>query len=338
MNHKDKTKLAPLNPKVRHADSLGQVVRLIKIHKTFLITTHLNPDGDGLGSESALFQALKKMRKKVMVVNHDPLPGRFEYLVFQKHYRTADTLPPLEVCFTLDASDLSRIRNGIKREDFGIIVNIDHHYFNGYFGDYNLVFPGASATGEIVYRLIRALNIKIDRGIAESIYTSISTDTGGFRYSNTSPQILRLAAELVEAGAKPQKINDRIFADYSREALELIRLSLGNVQTHMGGRLASMTLSKEELKKTGASKDDTENLINFLRILQDVKVAFFLHELQDGRIKLSLRSGAGVNVAVIAKAFGGGGHSYAAGALISGPMEKAFRRVFGACRSALKPS
>ena len=298
-----KSKFNRLNQQVRHPDSLGKVARLIKTHNSFLITTHLHPDGDGLGSQSALLQALKKMGKKGIVVNQEPLPRRFEYLSFQQCYRTSNILPPHEVCFTLDASDLSRIRSGVKREEFKIIVNIDHHYFNGYFGDYNLRFPEAAATGELIYRLIRVLGIKVDRGIAESLYTSLATDTGGFRYSNTSPQLLRLAAELVE-GAKPQKLNDRIFAGYNREAPELIRLALGNIQTYFGGRLASMTLYNHEMKKTGASKDDTENLINFLRILQGVEVAFFLHELQDGQIKLSLRSGASVNVAAIAKKLG----------------------------------
>ncbi len=328
----------PGGPKNRKPDSFGKIARLIKSHKSFIITTHLNPDGDGLGSQSALLQALEKMGKKVTAVNHDKVPRRFEYLDFRKGYRTADHFAPHEVCFTLDAGDLSRIRAGINRNEFGILVNIDHHYFNSYFGDYNLVFPKVSATGEIVFRLIRALGVPIDRGIAESLYTSIATDTGGFRYSNTSPQLLRLVARLVESGAEPQKINDKIFADYSREALELIRISFKNVKIHLGGRLASMTLSKEEFKRSGAFKDETENLINFLRILHGVEVAFFLHEQRDGQVKLSLKSGTGVNVAVIAKEFGGGGHSYAAGALLSGPLSKVFKQVLGTCLSVLKTS
>ncbi len=318
------------------ADPFRGVAKLIKAHQTFLVTTHVNPDGDGLGAESALFLALRKLGKKVHVVNHDPLPKRFGYLAFAPYYQTGDKLPAHDVCFVLDAGDFTRIREGVRREEFGTLVNIDHHYSNNHYGDYNLVVPEAAATGEVVYRLIQSLKVKVDKGIAEGIYTSIVTDTGRFRYSNTTPHIFRLAAELEESGADICHISEHIFGDISREAMELNRLALATVQTYDGGSIGSMSLTQGDFLKSGASDDDTENLINVVRNLDTVKIAIFLKERPDGKVKLSLRSKNGVNVAEVAKRFKGGGHAYAAGAVMPGPLEKALQEVLRACQAALK--
>ena len=333
---KIKTKTAPKAPGPKKGNSFAEVVRLVKSHQSFLITTHVNPDGDGLGAESALFLALRKLGKKVQVVNHDPMPKRFEYLAFTPFYRTSDRIPEHEVCFVLDAGDFSRIRENVRREEFATLVNIDHHYSNNRYGDYNLVLPEAAATGEIVYELIRALKVKVDKGIAEGVYTSIVTDTGRFRYSNTTPRIFRLAADLEEAGADISRVSEHIFGDVSKEAMELTRLALASIQTSNKGDIGSMTLNQGDFLKSGASDDDTENLINLVRNLDTVKIAIFLKERPDGQIKLSLRSKNGINVANVAKLFGGGGHAYASGAVLAGPMEKALKTVLSACQSALK--
>jgi phosphoesterase RecJ-like protein len=215
-------------------------------------------------------------------------------------------------------------------------VNIDHHFSNDRYGDYNLVLPAAAATGEIVYHLIKALKVKIDRGIAESVYTSLVTDTGGFRYSNTTPRILRLAAELVDIGADAALVSDQIFAGITKEAMDLVRISLGTVQIYGDGRIASMTLTQSDLVKSGATDEDTENLINYVRKLDTVRIAVFLKERPDGQVKLSLRSRSDINVANIANKFGGGGHAYAAGAVLAGPIDKALKTVLQACQAALK--
>jgi len=331
-----KTRSKPKVPRQKNPGYFDEVVRLVKAHKSFLITTHVNPDGDGLGAQSALYLALRKLGKKVQVVNHDHLPKRFEYLAFTPHYKVSDQIPPHEVCFVLDAGDFTRIRENVRREEFATLVNIDHHYSNNRFGDYNLVLPEAAATGEIVYELIKALKVKIDKGMAEGVYTSIVTDTGRFRYPNTTPHIFRLAAELEEAGAEIYKVSEHIFGDITKEAMELTRLALASIQTSNGGDIGSMTLNRGDFLRSGASDDDTENLINLVRNLDTVKIAFFLKEREDGQIKLSLRSKNGVNVAHVAKIFGGGGHAYAAGALLSGPMDKALKSVLSACQAALK--
>jgi phosphoesterase RecJ-like protein len=320
----------------RKKNSYAEVAKLIKSHKSFLLTTHVNPDGDGLGAESALFMALRKLGKKVRVVNHDPLPYKFDFLAFTPFYQTSDDIPEHEVCIVMDAGDFSRIREGVKRSEFATLVNIDHHYSNDHYGNYNLVVPEAAATGEVVYELIKALKVKVDKDIAQGIYTSIVTDTGRFRYPSTTPRIFRLAADLEEAGADVSKISESIFGDISKEALELTRLALASIHTTDEGAIGSMTLTQLDFLKSKASDDDTENLINLVRNLDTVQIAAFLKERPDGRIKLSLRSKNGINVANVAKQFGGGGHSYASGAVLDGPLDKALKAVLTACQSALK--
>jgi hypothetical protein len=147
----------------------------------------------------------------------------------------------------------------------------------------------------------------LDKGIAESVYTSLSTDTGGFRYSNTTPQVLRLAAELMEAGADGAKISEKIFSGVSPEALEMVRIALASVEIHENGRIGTIQLSHRDLLASGATDEDSENLVNFVRKMEDVQIAAFLKERPDGKIKISLRSKTDANVAVVAKKFGGGG-------------------------------
>ena len=322
--------------KPEHRRAIQKIARLIRSSDDFLLTTHENPDGDGLGAQSALYQALKKLGKRVQVVNHDELPRKFNYLAFRGAYQKSNRIPFHRVCFVMDAGDFTRIREGVKRDEFKTLVNIDHHYSNNLYGDYNLVIPEAAATGEVVYHLIRALRVPVDAPIAESVYTSLVTDTGGFRYKNTTPQVLRLAADLVEAGADSQKVCDQIFAGVTKQAMDLTRLSLGKVKIFDHGAIGTMTLNRTDFKKSGATDDDTENLINFVRKINTVKIAVFLRERLDGRIKLSLRSRSKVNVANIAKIFGGGGHSYAAGALLQGPLDQALKKVVSACHQFLK--
>ncbi len=334
MKMKLKTKSKPRSASAKN--DFMAVVKLIKKSKNFVLTTHVNPDGDGLGAQSALYVALKKLGKKVQVVNHDALPHRFNYLAFTAIYQVSDQIPPHDVCFVMDAGNFSRIRENVRRNEFKTLVNIDHHFSNDRYGDFNLVFPEAAATGEVVYKLIKALKVKVDKGIAEGIYTSIVTDTGRFRYPSATPDIFRLAAELVEAGADGPKISERIFGDITQEAMQLTGLALGSMTTHNEGRIGTMTLTQADFKKSGALDEDTENLINLVRNLNTVKIAVFLKEMPDGRVKLSLRSKSDVNVAEVARQFGGGGHAYASGAVMPGPLDQALKAVLSACQSVLK--
>jgi bifunctional oligoribonuclease and PAP phosphatase NrnA len=316
--------------------SLEQAVRWIKEKDDFLLTTHVNPDGDGLGAQSALYLALKKIGKRVRVVNRDPVPRCYRWLPYQSAVEVSDAVPPHQVCIVLDAGDLARVREGARRDQYQSIMNIDHHRSNTLYGDLNWIDPLSPATGEMVHRLIRALGIPFDKDIAESVYTSLVTDTGAFKYSNTTPQSHRLAAELMEEGAEVSKVCDRIFANVTRSALELLRLALVRLTTRENGRVGVMILSRDDFKKSGADDEDTENLVDFVRKLEGVEVAVFLKEREDGRYRLSLRSRNHVDVAEVAAVFGGGGHKFSAGAVLDGPATEAVERVVEVVTKSLR--
>jgi phosphoesterase RecJ-like protein len=224
----------------------------------------------------------------------------------------------------------------LRRDEFKLILNIDHHPSNTMFGDLNWVDPQAPAAGEMVYRLIKALGVQVDRDIAESVYTSLVTDTGGFKYTNTTPDTFRLAAELMEAGADVYRVCNRVFADVSMPALELLRLALAKLSTRENGLIGVLTLTQEDFKTSGAKEEDAENLVDFVRKLSGVEVAIFIKERPDGRLRLSLRSRNGLDVAALAAQFEGGGHKYASGAVLDGPMEQAVERVVEAIARMLK--
>ena len=316
--------------------SLEQAAQWIREKDDFLLITHVNPDGDGLGSQSALYLALKHLGKRVRVVNHDPLPRCYQWLPFHDVVEVSDVLPPHQVCIVLDVGEISRIRDGAQQGDFGPILNIDHHRSGSGYGALNWVDPEAAATGEMVYRLIQYLGVPVDKDIAESIYTAIITDTGGFRYANTTPQVLRMAAELMDCGADARKVCDRIFARVSHEAMELVRLSLSHIQTFQDGRIGVMTLTQKDFLSSGAMEEDTDGLVNHVRKLDSVEVAVFLKERPDGRVRLSMRSRNGLDVAVVALKFGGGGHRFSAGAILDGPLEEAVGRVVADISAALQ--
>jgi phosphoesterase RecJ-like protein len=316
--------------------SLEQAVQWMKEKDDFLLTTHVNPDGDGLGAQSALYLALRKMGKKVRTLNRDPLPHCYRWLPYRDAVEVSDTIPPHQVCVTLDVGDLTRLHENVRRDEFKLILNIDHHFSNTRFGDLNWIDPDSPAAGEMVYRLIRALGIVVDRDIAESVYTSLVTDTGAFKYSNTTPQAHRLAAELMEAGAQASEICDRIFANVTRPALELLRLALVGLTTREGGRIGVLTLSQAEFKKSGAAEEDSENLVDFVRKMSGVEVAVFLKERIDGKFRLSLRSRNAVDVSAVAATFGGGGHKHSAGAILDGPAPEALERVLKVVTQSLR--
>jgi phosphoesterase RecJ-like protein len=307
--------------------SLQDAAKWIRERDEFLLTTHAHPDGDGLGSQSALFLALKALGKRVRVVNFHPLPRCYQWLPYAAAVETADRMPSHRHCIVLDVGELHRIREGLTRDELGEVLNIDHHSSGTEFGDVNWVDSTSAATGQMVYRLIRELGVTVDKPIAESIYTTIVTDTGGFRYSNTTPGLLRLAADLMESGADAHIVCDRVFGHVPRAAFELVRRSLATLHTHLDGRIGVMTLSLADFRASGAKDEDTDGLVNYVRKLDGVEVGVFLKERADGRVRVSFRSRNGLDVGVLAAALGGGGHKYASGVNLTCTLQQAVDQV-----------
>lgn len=315
---------------------LRRISDIIGRHRAFLITSHERLDGDALGSELALFHLLQGLGKEVAVYNQDPTPENYRFLNgssgivhdFPAHQ-------PFDVAFVLDCSELKRVgRESARIGSIPNLVNIDHHVSNGGFCDVRLIDPQASSTGELVFRLVREMNLAVTGEMATCLYTAILTDTGGFRYGNTRRATFLTAAELMDAGANPQWISENVYEADSPARIRLLGAVLPSLALEEGGRVGSLAVMQRELADAGALPEHTEGFVDLPRSIRGVEISVLYAELPDGGFKLSLRSKGNVNVERVARAFGGGGHTNAAGCRLNGELSEIRRRVIKAIRES----
>lgn len=322
----------------RSCKSLNELIKLLWEGNSFLISSHVNPDGDSLGAQLALYSLLVEMGKEVRVVNTDPVPWLYDFLPFKEAIeRPAETVYEPDYLIVLDAGSLERIGAKLAKSIAPRkgIINIDHHAESVPFGDYNFIDTSASATSEIIHRLIKEMGFRVGRERAICLYTGIMTDTGSFRFPNTTPRCHIAAAELIAEGVDVQRIYELVYERMSYGRLKLLGEVLNTLRVGMGGRAAWMTVRREMFERTGTGLEDLEGFVNYARSIEGVEVAALFVELEGGRTKVSLRSRGKVNVARIAAAFGGGGHERAAGCLIEAPLEPAMERVLNAIGEVL---
>jgi phosphoesterase RecJ-like protein len=311
------------------------------------------PDGDVLGSQLGLGLALAGAGRDVGLACRHPVPELFDFLpgaerVAQWNEAQGDP----EVVITLDCPEPDRLGGlleGFRRPGV-VVVNVDHHADNRRYGDLNWVQPGASATGEMVFDLLESLGLPLTADVAVNLYTAIVTDTGSFRYSNTAPSTLRIAARLLEAGVEPAVVGDRLYETRHLSGLHLLGRILQQVEASPDGRIAWVVLDRAQM----ASPDllEAEDFVTYPRSLRTAKVAILFRELPDEtprspqgppisqvpqipQIKVSFRAKGEVDVARIAHGFGGGGHRNAAGAVIRGDLARVKLEVLEAARRAL---
>jgi bifunctional oligoribonuclease and PAP phosphatase NrnA len=315
---------------------IRRIISEIEAHRSFLITTHENPDGDAIGSTMALGCFLRSLGKDVTIYYCDPLPDNYLFLPLAGS--VVQTIPDrfFDVCFVLDAGELKRA--GEAFVDFrgkGKIINIDHHPYGELFGDINLVDQKASATGAIIYRIMKGAGHTLDYDTALCVYTAIVTDTGSFRYSNADPEAFRISAELVELGINPWFIAEKLYESQPRKRLELLALALATLTVSERGVFASVTVTLDMYEKTGAGADLTDGFVNYPRSIHGVEVAALFREVRYGLFKVSFRSKGKVNVSALAAAFGGGGHHNAAGCTVNGSVDEVKKVVFSHLENAL---
>lgn len=303
---------------------VDEISRIIKQHHRFLITTHVRADGDGIGSEIALYHALMGMGKSVCIVNDSPIPQIYKFIIPHSGIYVYPELPEdkAEVVFALDSPTLERLGKiqEIIPED-AIIINIDHHISNEYFGAVNWVAENMCATGEIILTLLKEMNIDITPDIATALYVSIVTDTGRFTHSNTTPEALRAAAFLIERGARHVEISKNVYNMNPFNLIQLHAQVLNTIRLHAENRIATIWLTKEMLEKTHVNAIDAQEFADIPVSIDGVTVGVLLREMtKPNWVKVSLRSRNGFNVNDIAKKFGGGGHKYAAGCEIQGSV------------------
>jgi phosphoesterase RecJ-like protein len=313
----------------------ARVVEIVRTGSRFLLTCHLRPDGDALGSMLGLAAILRELGKEVVMFNPDPLP---EYLRFLP--RSSEVLRAVPVGEKFDATFVTDTASRAllpavlpPLEVSGPWVMIDHHAAHDDFGDVIVREPDAVATGEVVLRLMTELGLhRVPPEAAVPLYTSIVTDTGGFRYQGTTPTTMRLAADLVEAGADPWTVAYNVFEGWVPARMKLLGLVLETLETSHEGRIASLVVTRAMMASTGADDDMVEGLVNYARMLRGVEVASLFWEWRPGAdgtpsTKISLRSRGNVDVSRVAVAFGGGGHRSAAGATVLGTVDEVRARV-----------
>jgi len=302
---------------------MDQIIRHIKDGQHLLIASHAEPDGDAVGSLVALGLALDKFGKKTTLYNASPIPAVYRFLSgAERIVRQIEKANSYDIAIMLDCGDLIRIGEAVATiNKIPVIINIDHHVSNTGFGHIQLIDTTACATAEIVYRLIKALEISFDKEIATSLYTGILTDTGSFRFSNTNQAAFAISKEMTEVGVDAHSVAQHVFGTYSLGRIKLLNMALNSIEISDNGKLSMMTITRSMLNETGTSTEDLDGMINYARRIEDVKVAALIHEIKNGGGKfsnmnhyhVSLRSDNTVDVAVIAGKFGGGGHSSAAG-------------------------
>ncbi|HHV61608.1 MAG TPA: bifunctional oligoribonuclease/PAP phosphatase NrnA [Firmicutes bacterium] len=325
-------------------DWADQAARILLGARSFLIMSHIFPDGDSIGSLLALGLALARRSKEVMLVCPDDIPEAYAFLPGIDGILTLGDAKErlaagnkVDLVITLDSSDLERLGKGADLiPGNACIVNIDHHVTNKNFGTYNFIKVDAAAVGEQIYALLLALGVDIDRDIAMCLLTALITDTGSFRYSNTTAETFGIAAKLVEKGAEPAVIAEHVFETKPFSSLKLLGRVLDNLELSPDGRVAWVSLPQRLLDEFHVDEAQTEGFVNYARMVAGVEVAVLFREEPDFKVRVGLRSRDRVDVSRLAERFGGGGHAKAAGCTIDGDLEYARRLVLNAVHEELR--
>ena len=310
----------------------GALVTLFNRYNEFALSTHINPDGDAIGSQLALYLFLTKLGKSVKMFNTDAVPRNYKFLPCWKSIEDINAISTYqpEVLIVLDASKLERIGNKLAKSLLPThkLVNIDHHATAEAFADINLIMPSASSTSEIVYKLIKYHQTPIDKPCALCLYTGLMFDTGCFRHSNTTAETHRIAAELIEIGEfAPDEVYRNVYEQLPVAKIRLSSEILGTLQVTNDGKIASVYATQEMFEKTGAAPDAVEGIVNQIQAIAGVEVALCVSEMTDQSAKVSLRSQGQVDVSQLAAEFKGGGHARAAGCKLIMPYLAAINKL-----------
>ena len=311
---------------------IEKIAKALRDNERFLLATHVNPDGDAIGSLGALALVLEGMGKRVVAYCEDEVPRFLRFLPYSDRIvREIPGADGFDVAIVLDCGELDRIGSAAEvLQHVPIIVHIDHHSSSDDFGQVNLVRPECSSTAEILYEIFQAIPVSLNAEAAENIYTAILTDTGSFRFANTTDKALDIAAEMVALGVAPDKVASEVYESMSPERLRLLALSLDTLTLRSKGRLAAMHVSRRMLEETETTLMDTDGFVNYPRSINTAEMAIFFREMDWDMVNVSLRSRAGLNVAEFARNYGGGGHNNAAAFRAKGSLVEVVEEVLAA--------
>jgi phosphoesterase RecJ-like protein len=302
---------------------MDKIIQHLQQCDNILIASHVNPDGDAIGSSLAMGLVLEALGKKVTLYTESPIPAVYRFLPEADHMiEKIEVKDQFQTAIILDCGDIARVGDAVSMiQQIPTIINIDHHITNTKFGDYCLIDTSACATAEIVYRLIKKMKASMSEVIAISIYTGIMTDTGSFRFSNTNRNSFAICEEMIALGVNPYLVAQHVYGTYSLGRIKLLNRAIDSIEISDNGKLSVMTLTKEMFDETNTKPDDVDGLINYAKRIEDVKIAALILEQHKNNggdetrktYHVSLRSDETVDVGTIAAFFGGGGHFNAAG-------------------------
>ncbi len=316
-------------------NTIQHLKRLFRVHRKFVILSHVNPEPDTIGAALSLYHYLRSTGKQVSVYNADGVPG---FMKFMPHAEVVTVRVPsdhFDVAVCVDAGSTDMLGKHFDRFKRQVTVNIDHHRTNTLYGDLNIVDPDAAAACELVFTLFRRAHITVDPTIAALLLAGIIYDTGSFRYRNTTRRTMKTAAELMYRGADMAAISEKLYENQSPGRLKLLNLVLGTLEISPDGKIASVELTKNMYKETGTTKEDSEGMIDYPKSIAGVAVAVLFREVSERTYKISLRSKSDLNISDVAETFGGGGHKNAAGCTMEGTLPDIKRRVLEKLRGRL---
>lgn len=314
-----------------NGQELQSALDFIRQHDDFLIVSHVQPDGDAVSSTLVVGWLLSCLGKKYTMVNEGPIPRRMSYLWHADEIVNLSENPlsrTYKHIISVDCADFKRV--GTAKAFFAedaLLLNIDHHPTNDAFGSINLIVPWAAATAEILFDVLEASKVALDQDVATALYTGLITDTGGFRYSSTSPKVMATASRLLEYGVDGPWLAEHLLEQLTFPQLRILSIALNKLVLTADGKISYVSITDEDMAEAGAAHEDLEGIVNYPRNITGVEVGMLFKVIDDKAVKVSMRSAGKIDVAAIAQSFGGGGHIRAAGARIEGTLDEAVTAV-----------
>lgn len=319
-------------------EAFTAIKKAVKGARNALIVSHIDPDGDSIGSMIALGMLLDKMGISPYFYSQDGVPRVYRFLPgVDKVRNKVDPNQRFDLLFAVDASDLKRLGDKIEPKEISkIIINIDHHPDNTKYGDINYV-EKSSSTAELIYKLTKFLKVKINREMAENLYVALITDTGNYRYENTSIATFNMASDMLRTGVDTHEITTRIYDTKTIASIRVQAAALATLEVSPDRKAAWAVVTQETMERAGAKGEDLVGLVDQIRSIEGVEVAILFRE-DEGKVKVNFRSKEKVSVSAIAKRFGGGGHIRAAGAVLEEDVETVKKKVIAEVLKYLKAS
>ena len=311
---------------------IQEAAKLLRESERILIAGHINPDGDSLGSMCALGHALRALGKSVIMVSPDGVPDGYKFLPgSDRIVNQLSQSQQYDLCVMVDSENVGRLGSVAETlKSCRKTLDIDHHPGGERTADVQVVDATSASSGEIVFEILKEMGVTISTPVAECLLTAIVTDTGCFRFSNVKPNTLRIAASLIERGASISNVVRKVYETRPLSSAKLLGTALSTLNTVENGRIAYASISQEQMAAAGADAAEAEGIVNYIRSVRGARVGILFREEADGTTRVSLRAGEGMDVAQIARLFGGGGHKTAAGCTIDAPLAEAVDLVIGA--------